>query len=588
MLFRPPLGEMITLSPDGHRVAYATHSGRNLAIVLMSVEPPGPRKSVTVEPPRRADATEEPPPMQLRFLRWATPSRVVFAPIERVVPLPAVAGENGKLAPNPDGPTIVSPIMAMDADGKQRGVLVDASDFMETADDARKTLADLLRTTQELVAAAPRKEPARWRMPHLDILGFFPRDREQLILQTHGGYGIPRQHLLDIRTGGVREFGGDWPAPPGEPQVFDWFRFKVVGERKPAARAATEWRDDELGRMQRELEAKFPRRTVEILDWSETRARVLCRVTGGSDAGRIFVFQRPENLVFEVLRRAPWLPASRLHETRFFEFAAADGAQLSGYLTWPAKPRLDPPPLLTVLPSGFPGRAQPPFDPEAQVFADLGFAVLRLNHRSVGGVRPEDLNPLRRAVDRVAVDDAKAAVDWIAARNPARPFDRKRIATLGRGFGGYLAVRALQLQPGVFRCGIAIDAPMELRGWLQPAGTDGGPAAPKSVSDIPAALFDHGGADWKNFSVLEQAEGLKHPVLFLVEPARSVMIDTSVSELCARLKGLGRTPEQHELDAGFAAAVPASRAAAYRRMEEFFNQHLPGYAVKIGPAKEVE
>ena len=584
-LFRPSLAEMMAISPDGQRIAYTTSRGSDLAIVIMNVDHPGPKKTVKVNPERAPDTpetAEELPAVQLRFLRWATPGRLVYAPVERVIPLPPLLGENGRAIPNPDGPTIVSPIMATDADGKQRGALVDARDFQETPADARKTLADLLRTTKELQAT--RNEPVRWRMPHLDILGFFPSDREQLIIQTHGGYSMPRQHLVDIRTGNVREFGGDWPSPPVEPQVFDWHRLKVVGERKPAAHPATAWRDEDLGKMQRELELKFPRRIVEILDWSETRARVLFRVTGGSDPGRVFVFQRPENLVLEILRRAPWMTSAKLNDTRYFECVAPDGARLSGYLTWPKTPHRTPPPLLVILPSGFPGRAQPAFDPEAQVFADLGFVVARLNHRSVGGVKSEDLSALRAAVDRVSVDDARVAIEWIAARMPERPFDRKRIATLGRGFGGYLAARALQLHPTVFRCGIAIDAPMDLRPWLRPpekGGTPGGDA-------VPAALIDHAAVNWKHLSVVEQAEALTNPLLLVVEPSRNPAIDVSAQALHGRLKTHGRATGYLEIDAGFAAAQPAARAAVYRRIDEFLNQHLHHHAVKIGPVTEVE
>ncbi|HUR58560.1 MAG TPA: prolyl oligopeptidase family serine peptidase, partial [Opitutaceae bacterium] len=496
-LFRPLLDERMALSSDGQRIAYMTH-GRELAIVVMSVEPPGPKRTLKMEPDRDAASAAEKPPMELRFLRWATGNRLIFAPTERVVPLPPVMDKSGRAIPNPDGPTVVAPIMVVNVETKEHGTLIDARHFQETPAEARKTLADLLRTTKELQAT--RNEAVRWRMPHIDILGFLPRDREQLIIQTHGAYSIPTQYLVDIRTGSVREFGGDWPAPPGEPQIFDGYRFKVVGERKDAAHPTTAWRDEELAGVQRELDKKFPRRLVEILDWSETRARVLFRATGGSDAGRVFVLQRPEDVVLEILQRAPWLNATKLHETRFFEFNAPDGAHLSGSLTWPGHSPLNPPPLLVVFPSGFPGRGLPAFDPEAQIFADMGFVVAQLNHRGVAGVRREDLTGLRAAVDRVSVDDAVAAVEWIAARHPQRPFDRKRIAALGRGFGGYLAVRALQLQPAAFRCGIAIDAPMELRAWLRPQD------AAKAARDIPAALIDHEGTDWKKLSVLEQAE----------------------------------------------------------------------------------
>ncbi len=584
-LFRPPLGEMMALSPDGQRIAYTAQVGRDLTIVMMSVEPPGPKQKISADLSR--DAAPPPAdhlPLPLRFMRWATDTRLVFAPVERIVPLPPVPDKSGRLAPNPDGPTIVSPIFAVDADGRQRGALIDARDFQETPAEARRTMADLLRTTQELQAT--RNESVHWRMPHLDMLGFLPNDREQLVFQTHGAYNIPAQHLVDIRTGNVREFGGDWPAPPGDPHVFDWYRLKLVGEHVDAIHPATSWRDPELAKVQQELASKFPHRIVEILDWSETRARVLLRVTGGSDAGRVFVYQRPEDLVLAVLHRRPWLQAAKLNQTRFFEFDAPDGVHLSGYVTWPAQPRLNPPPLLVVFPSGFPGHAQRAFDPEAQVFADLGFVVARLNHRCVAGVRNADLNVLRAGVDRVAVDDALKAIEWIARSNADRVFDRKRVATLGHGFGGYLAVRALQLEPAAFRCGLAFDAPMDLRMWLRSEEAAHG-GRKKNRSDIPVALIDHQAADWMKLSVIDQADALTNPVFLLFEPKRNTAIDASGSELRARLQGLGRPADFLELDPAFAAAPPETHAAVYRRAEEFLNLRLYDFAVKIGPTEEV-
>jgi dipeptidyl aminopeptidase/acylaminoacyl peptidase len=582
-LLRPALGEWMAISPEGRQIAYTARTEEELEIVIMSLDQQGAKRTVRVEPDRATGAADA-PPVQLRFLRWATADRLVFAPTAKVVPLPPVTDKDGRSIPNPDGPTIVSPILAMDADGRQRGTLVDARDFQETPAEARRSLADLLRTTKEL--AATRNEPVRWKMPQLDILGFLPRERDQLIIQTHGAYSMPMQHLVDIRTGQVREFGANWPVPPGEPQIFDGFRLKVVGERRAAARPATTWTDEELAAVQRELEQKFPRRSVEILDWSETRSRVLLRVTGGSDPGRVFVFQRPENLALEILRCAPWLSAAKLNETRYFECTASDGAPLGGYLTWPKQPRASPPPLLVVFPAGFPGRAQPAFDPEAEILADLGYVVARLNHRSVGGVRPADLTALRGAIDRVGVGDARTVVEWLATRNPDRPFDRGRVAALGRGLGGYLATRALQLEPAVFRRGIAIDAPMDLQRWLQTPEPGAASSREKAGRDVPAGLVDHEGADWKKLSVVAQAEALVHPVMLLVEPGRSAAVDGSTGELRASLQRVGRAPTEVELDAGFRTAQPTARAAVYRRIDAFLSALTDDVNATVSPPKE--
>jgi dienelactone hydrolase len=579
-LFRPLLAEQVALSPDGERLAYTRVTGRNHAIVIVNLDAPGTKRTVAADPQRATAGAQGLPPAPLRFLRWATATRLVYAPAERILAGPE--RDSADAASGLDGPMIVSPIRAVDADGRQQGTLVDARDFQETAAEAR-SLADLLRTPRELQATRP--EAARWRLPHLDLLGFLPRDREQLVIGTRGAFSPPAQHLVDIRTGSVREFGGEWPAPPGEPQVFDWFRLKVVGERRPAMHPRIEWRDEELAQVQRELEAKFPRRVVEIVDWSETRARVLARVSGGSDAGRLFLYQRPENLVVEILRRAPWLAAARWQETRFFEFVAADGAPLSGYLTWPGRSSA-PPPLLVVFPAGFPGGGHPAFDPEAQAFAAAGFLVARLNHRSVAGVRTEDLARLRTAVDRVAVADARAAIEWIAARHPARPFDRERIAVLGRGFGGYLAVRALQLEPAVFRGGVALDAPMDLQSWLRPPAAAGLSPAEAARRDLPPGLVDHAEADWRGLSAVAQAEALTHPVLFLTEPRRDRAVDTSGAELRARLQQLGRAGDFQELEPGFAAAEPRVRASVHRRIESFLQECLARGRDRRGEAQE--
>jgi len=88
--------------------------------------------------------------------------------------------------------------------------------------------------------------------------------------------------------------------------------------------------------------------------------------------------------------------------------------------------------------------------------------------------------------------------------------------------------------------------------------------------------------------VIEQVEALQKPVLLCVEPARHAAIDAGTDALCARLRNLGRTVERVELDPGFSAEQPAARAAVYRKIEDFLNRHLHGFAVKIGPAKEVE
>jgi dienelactone hydrolase len=270
-----------------------------------------------------------------------------------------------------------------------------------------------------------------------------------------------------------------------------------------------------------------------------------------------------------------------VHETRPFAFTAADGAALGGHLTWPTKPRAATPPLLVIFPSDS-SRPRPAWDPEAQVFADFGFAVARLHPRSAASAHAA-------APEELAVADAHAALAALAQPRPAAPaVDLRRVAVLGRGFGGHLAVRAVQWRPDAFHAAVALDAPLDPADETAPPH----PAAPHAASPghhrHPAASRPEESRTPAApvASVLAEAEKLTQPLLLLGDPRRHPARDASAAALRTRLESLGRKVAHVPLDPDFAAARPAALAAAYRRIDEFLAAHLPPPAPKAGAARE--
>ena len=137
--------------------------------------------------------------------------------------------------------------------------------------------------------------------------------------------------------------------------VFDRFRQHFVGVRAaPASRPLTIWLDPELGAVQRAIEQRFPDRNLMLSDWNEARTRFIVRANGGTEPGSTFLLRRPQGSMTELMRAAPWLEPSDLHETHYVEFPGPGGAQLSGYLTLPRAPRINPPPLILWFASGLP------------------------------------------------------------------------------------------------------------------------------------------------------------------------------------------------------------------------------------------
>src|SRR5687767_12324002 len=78
--YRPLLGEMVALSPDGKRIAYTRHERGELAIYLAGVDEPERKIRLAVEADRPVPFSREKQPARLRLLRWVSPTRLVFSP----------------------------------------------------------------------------------------------------------------------------------------------------------------------------------------------------------------------------------------------------------------------------------------------------------------------------------------------------------------------------------------------------------------------------------------------------------------------------------------------------------------------------
>ncbi len=680
-LFRPFLAESVTLAPDGRHVAYTEHVRDELHVVIMKLEEPFSKVTLAVADDVGLTFSKEKQRATLRFLRWATANRLVFAPAEERMTV------KRSRALGIFGPKYLAPILAVNADGTNPKTLIDSDDYLASvagvptdvddgvhqytraseivgfqAGDRDNLLvralgyqfgSDFIPTTAfkvnihsgkktelegEFILGAvgydqqgksrlsylhsvhsPERSftlqgspPLKFSEPWLGPLAGrftitpqnyfgerafplgFDADPNVLYVASNVGrdtfgiyaFNLKTKQRLDLALEDPhRDLAPLEPSYPSAQLVFDEFRGTLAGVRSPAPKPVTVWHDPEIATVQQALEKKFSRRTVEILEWSAERTAFLIRVTGGTEPGRYFVWQKPENLALEILRRAPWLAAADLHTTEHFEFNTDQGVHLTGYVTFPRKSRINPPPAIVEFADGFPTRAQPEFDREAQVLASMGFIVIRLNHRGVGGFGIKHRNAILAGVDRVPVEDALAAVDWIATRHP---IDRKRVATFGNGFGGYLAVRALQLHPAAFRCAVAFNAPLNLDRWLTPPVSVEMGTTVDFPQEVKRAFIERGPTDLRTLSVLAQPEMLSNPLCLILDPVRDDAVTAANQRLRNQVRRQGGVADYLEVKPDYAAELPQARARVYDHLEEFFNLNLYDYHVKVGPTKEIK
>ena len=140
-------------------------------------------------------------------------------------------------------------------------------------------------------------------------------------------------------------------------------------------------------------------------------------------------------------------------------FTARDGLTVHGYLTLPpGKGRTNLPLVLNV--HGGPwARDAWGYNPEAQWFANRGYACLQVNYRGSSGYGKEFLNAGNKEWGGKMHNDLVDGVHWAIDQGIADP---KKVAIYGGSYGGFAALVGATFTPDLFCCAVDIVGPSNL------------------------------------------------------------------------------------------------------------------------------
>jgi dipeptidyl aminopeptidase/acylaminoacyl peptidase len=150
----------------------------------------------------------------------------------------------------------------------------------------------------------------------------------------------------------------------------------------------------------------------------------------------------------------PALKKEDLSPTDPFEVTVRDGLKIRGYLTTPNGAGTKNLPLI-VIPHGGPHGIHDSykFDPEVQLLASRGYAVMKLNYRGSGGRGRDFLFSGYGKWGREMQDDITDAVKWAISSGIA---DRNRICAYGGSYGAYAALTGAFREPDLFKCAVGV------------------------------------------------------------------------------------------------------------------------------------
>ena len=148
-------------------------------------------------------------------------------------------------------------------------------------------------------------------------------------------------------------------------------------------------------------------------------------------------------------------------------YQALDGRPLQAFLYRPRDvPKARRLPVVVAFHDGPDFEERAGFHPEYQVLLEQGMAVLAPNVRGSGGAGKASSAADDGVKREQVLLDIQATLRWLG-RQP--DLDASRVAALGTGYGGYLALAAAAFYPGDFKAAVDVEGVADLPSFLETA-----------------------------------------------------------------------------------------------------------------------
>lgn len=363
--------------------------------------------------------------------------------------------------------------------------------------------------------------------------------------------------------------------------IYDRFSRAFLGIRLDATHRTAVWLHPNWQALQAHLEDQFPGMSVDILEWDESYQRSLVRVYGPTDPGAYLIFDLPTNRLIEFARVAPHLDERNDAWTIDFPYEAPTGRSSMARLTVPSDPIVQPAPLIVFCRENFWDRLPVDFDREAMALARMGYVVAQFNGPGAWGFGRETRTAIRDGYEMAQAEEIVALVEVIKKGFDINP---EKVALMGEGLGGFLALRTLQEFPEHFRCAMAIDAPFNLRRWIESARWSGDKARASDLQLVVPYLGDE--EHLRSAPLVDAPERILRPVqlfAFRREDGDRNSPDYNNAFTLARvLRRNGLAADLIDLHVDYARGLPNARAGVFAEIAAFLDTHLFRYDVDLG------
>ncbi|MEU6764716.1 S9 family peptidase [Streptomyces sp. NPDC046853] len=610
--FRPPPRAMVTLSPDGTKLAYLALWKNRMNVWVESVDAPDDARCVTAEDRGVVSYHWTRDPRWLLYTRDQGGDENVHlyrvdledpdAPAVDLTPYPGARTVGVDLPAGRPGKVITQ----LNARDRARFDLVEldiaTGDLVTLAQSPGDSVEGWLYGEREPFAVATTAEGdielSRWdgaagaldpvaRFDGGDApLGVYPMevtpDGTGLWVGSHQGSDRLRLARLDLATGKEEEVDSHprydldtrarvFPALPS-PLIRDRRTGELLGVRYLGERQVIHALDPHFAAVLENLE-KLSDGDLAGVSSDESGQRWVASFTHDRDPGVTYFYDHTTGETRLLHRAKPHLDPESLAPMRPVSITSRDGLTLPSHLTLPVGVEPSRLPLVLFVHGGPWTRDSWGYHPPAQLFANRGCAVLQVNFRGSTGYG--------KAFTRAGIgefagkmhDDLIDAVRWAVDQGYADP---GRVAIMGGSYGGYATLVGVSFTPDVFAAAVDVVGISDLANFMrnQPDFVKpmlaynwftyvGDPADPEQEADMMAR------------SPISRVDQIRTP-LMVVHGANDARVVLAESDRLVEALRARDVPVEYTVmeDEGHAIENPENVLALYAGAERFLARHL--------------
>jgi dipeptidyl aminopeptidase/acylaminoacyl peptidase len=400
-------------------------------------------------------------------------------------------------------------------------------------------------------------------------IGFTP-DGRAIYLQDSRNANAGRLVKLDIATGHVTVIAEDPHYDVGNVMIHpDTHAVQAVA----FTRDRNEWVVlDETIRMDFDTLGSIHRGDFFITSRDNADTTWVVAFTVDNGPVPFYAYERKSLRATLLFDNQPALNEYTLATIEPVSFTSRDGLTIHGYLTLPPDGQKRELPMVLNVHGGPWGRDTWGYRPDAQWFANRGYACLQVNFRGSTGYGKDFVNAGDREWGRNMHNDLVDAVQWAIEKGIADP---EKVAIFGGSYGGYAALVGATFTPDLFCCAVDIVGPSNLNTLIR--------TIPPYWSTFLATFHKRVGnpdteeAFLNSRSPLFKVDQIKIPIL-IGQGANDPRVKQAESEQI--VEAMKRNGIEYEYmlfpDEGHGFAKPENRLTFFAAAEKFLAKHLGG------------